>query len=129
MKLFINVKALYRFIKCNLFFAFNILLCLSGFYIFATLASEILEDESFGIDTQILLFFRDDLNPEISLGPSWLHEMMRDMKALGGIGVLTIITVAVIVYLVILKEYMQAIYIPTSAGTGVFFKQPSKDSF
>lgn len=101
--------------------------CFSGFYMFGTLASEVFEGESLAIDTKILLLLRDSAhNP---LGPPWLQEMMRDFTALGGIGVLTIVTVAAALYLLIVKRKREALYLVAAIGSGVLIGNIMKLAF
>ena len=124
-----GLKSTIEFVRKERFFSFLIFLCASGFYFFAKLASEILEGEGRAVDKAVLLWLRDPSNPHELLGPPWLHEMMRDLTALGGIALLTLITVAVIVYLVILKKYGQSLYIAISMGTGIVLSNLLKIGF
>ena len=63
-------------------------------WIFALVADEVMEGESHAFDTRLLLALRNPADPSDPLGPGWLQEFGRDMTALGGIGVLTGITLA-----------------------------------
>lgn len=65
------------------------------------LTGEVLEGDTHAIDERLLLAMRapGDLNDPI--GPGWVEEMGRDFTALGGIGVLTLITLFAAGYLVI----------------------------
>lgn len=122
-------KSTIEFVRKERFFSFLIFLCAGGFYFFAKLASEILEGEGRAVDKAVLLWLRDPSNPHELLGPPWLHEMMRDLTALGGIGLLTIITVAGIIYLIICKKYGQSLYVGIAVGTGVILSNLLKIGF
>lgn len=66
---------------------------------FIEIADEALEGEVAELDRKILLAFRGaDGTP---LGASWLQEMLRDFTALGGIGVLAVVTLAATGYLLL----------------------------
>ena len=62
---------------------------------FLALAGEVGEGETQGFDTAVLLALRNPADLSDPIGPDWVEEFGRDMTALGGIGVLTIITLAV----------------------------------
>jgi undecaprenyl-diphosphatase len=67
-------------------------LCAGSFLAFSKLASEVLEGEGRAIDTQIMLLLRDPNDSTNPLGPGWFEEMMRDISGLGGVAMLTFIT-------------------------------------
>src|SRR5439155_1259691 len=56
---------------------------------------EVIEGGTLTVDWQILLLFRSTQDPALPVGPPWLREAMRDITALGGTTVLTIIVLAV----------------------------------
>jgi hypothetical protein len=88
-----------------------LLLTAGGFFAFSKLASEVVEGESFKIDTLILLMMRNASNSNYPLGPPWLEEMMRDFTGLGGVGVLTIVTLSSAIYLfIIIKKRSYAVF-------------------
>jgi len=62
---------------------------------FLGLADEVAEGETHAFDTRLLLALRSPADPSDPLGPGWMEELGRDITALGGIGVLTGLTVAV----------------------------------
>lgn len=66
---------------------------------FVELADEMREGELHRIDMRILHLFRDAGNPNSLVGPRWFQELMRDATAMGGVLVLTLLSVAVIVTL------------------------------
>jgi undecaprenyl-diphosphatase len=67
-------------------------LCAWGFF---SLADEVTEGETHAFDTWLLLALRNPADPGDPLGPGWVEELMRDVTALGGVGVLTAMTLAV----------------------------------
>ncbi|MBR3193432.1 phosphatase PAP2 family protein [Bosea sp. (in: a-proteobacteria)] len=61
---------------------------------FIGLAFYVASDGSAGLDSALVMLFRDPANPSLPLGPAWFREMMRDLTALGsfiGLGVATVI--------------------------------------
>lgn len=66
---------------------------------FAELTEDVLEEDTRGVDRALLLALREPGNPADPLGPRWMHEVGRDVTALGGIAVLSMLTAAVMGYL------------------------------
>ncbi|MBA3326064.1 MAG: phosphatase PAP2 family protein [Rhodobacteraceae bacterium] len=66
---------------------------------FAQLADETIEGETHAFDTAVLLALRNPADSSDPLGPGWVQEFGRDVTALGGIGVLAALTLAVAGYL------------------------------
>jgi undecaprenyl-diphosphatase len=62
---------------------------------FAQLADEAIEGETHAFDTAVLLALRSPADPADPLGPGWVEELGRDVTALGGVGVLVGLTIAV----------------------------------
>jgi undecaprenyl-diphosphatase len=68
---------------------------------FGTLVSEVVEGDTLAFDRQLLMLFRSAQDPGLTVGPTWLREAMRDVTALGGTTVLTIIVLAVTGFLAV----------------------------
>lgn len=66
---------------------------------FLTIAGEMAEGETRSLDERLLLMLRVASDPGNPIGPRWLEEAMRDVTALGGFTVLTLITVTAVVAL------------------------------
>jgi undecaprenyl-diphosphatase len=66
---------------------------------FALIADAVVEGETAAFDRRLLLALRSASDPSQPWGPPWLQEMARDITALGGVAVLTLLTAAVIGYL------------------------------
>ncbi len=65
----------------------------------AELTDDVLERDTHAVDTAVLLALRDAGDPSDPLGPPWMHEVGRDVTALGGVAVLGLLTAAVLGYL------------------------------
>jgi undecaprenyl-diphosphatase len=76
----------------------GMLLVAAGIWAFVSLADEVAEGETHAFDTAVLLALRNSADLSDPLGPGWVEELGRDVTALGGIGILTGLTVAVAGY-------------------------------
>ena len=95
---------------------------------FIEIADEVVEGSTAAVDRMLILALRSaDLSDPI--GPSWLEEMMRDFTALGGVGVLALITVAAIGYLLILGKHRAALAIFIAVAGGLLLSTLAKQMF
>lgn len=86
---------------------------------FIEVADEVVEGESHATDTKLLLALRnaDDLSDPI--GPSWVEEIGRDFTALGGVGVLTLLTCSVAGYLWLIGKVRAMLLVLAAIGSGL----------
>jgi undecaprenyl-diphosphatase len=96
---------------------------------FALLASEVFEGDTAVLDRQILLMFRtpDDLSDP--LGPRWLEETMRDFTGLGGMGVLTLITLMLLGFLALQGKPRAMVFILVAVLGGLVTSLLLKELF
>lgn len=107
-----------------------IIIITAGIWGFMALAAEVIEGDTHAIDEQLLLALRtnpNDLGDPI--GPPWMEEMMRDFTALGGFGILTLITAGVVGYLVLRKKYNGALLMVVTIAGGVIMSLLLKQGF
>lgn len=78
-----------------------VLVVAAAAWAFVELADEVVEGSTDTLDRRLLLALRVPGDVEDPLGPSWFEEMMRDFTALGGVGVLTLFTLAAVGYLLL----------------------------
>ncbi len=71
-----------------------VVLIAGSIWFFVELADEVLEGETHTFDRRILLVMRDADDVSEPWGPEWFEEMCRDLTALGGILVLSLVTAA-----------------------------------
>jgi hypothetical protein len=90
---------------------------------FLELADEVGEGSTEALDERLLLSLRSAVDPADPLGPPWLQEMMRDFTALGGVGVLTLITLAAAGYLLIVRKWRAALAVLVAVGGGILISQ------
>jgi undecaprenyl-diphosphatase len=86
--------------------------------LFAELADAVLDGGSRAVDTAILLTLRNPLNSSDPIGPRWLESIFRDITALGGTAVVTLIMAAVIGFLLIAAKPGAALLISLSVTGG-----------
>jgi undecaprenyl-diphosphatase len=87
-------------------------------WLFISIAGEVMEGETSAWDRRLLLALRNAADPAMPWGPPWVQEMARDFTALGGVAVLSLMTLAVIGYLVLAgKRYAAlAVFVAVAGG-------------
>lgn len=92
----------------------------AGLFAFALIAEEMMEGDSHRFDEAVLLAFRTPGDTADPIGPLWLEVVMRDITALGSTTVLTLVTLAVVGYLVTDGKRAAALFVAcATAGGGV----------
>ena len=87
-------------------------------FVFARLASEVREGESFGFDRWLLLALRTPGDLNVMIGPRWLKGAVVDVTALGGQTVLTLVTVVATGYLVAARKYRTSLFLFAASVSG-----------
>ncbi len=98
-------------------------------YAFVKVADEVMDHETGGLDRGILLALRDPANLSDPLGPPWFEEMMRDFTALGSTGVLTLLTIVVLLFLLMTHRRHSALLVALSVAGGTALSQVMKWGF
>jgi undecaprenyl-diphosphatase len=75
---------------------------------FLALTDEVREGDTSRFDRTLLLAFRTPNDPSTPIGPRWLQESARDVTALGGFTVLTLVTAFAFAILMLLGRRTQA---------------------
>ena len=113
--------------------AYRILVALAlaagALWIFAEVVEEVFFERDIVLDKAILLALRSPLDPAIPLGPTWLVSVARDITALGSFTVITILTVAVVVFLFMARQRRGAIFMLASVVGGTAISQGAKALF
>lgn len=91
---------------------------LAASLLFWRAASEVLEGDTMAVDRAILLSLRTASNASVPIGPTWLHEAMVDLTALGSATVLTIITIVAAGYLIAARKPAIAAFTVSAVGAG-----------
>lgn len=74
-------------------------LVVSGIWLFVGVAGEVMEGDTQAYDEAIVLALRNSADLADPIGPLWLEEIGRDLTALGGVALLTLLTVGVVIFL------------------------------
>jgi undecaprenyl-diphosphatase len=104
-------------------------LVMSGMWGFVELADEVVGGETVSLDRALLLAMRDPADLSDPLGPAWVEELLRDFTALGGVGVLTFLTLAVTGFLVLQGRSRGAVLVLAAVGGGLVMSTYLKDVF
>lgn len=107
----------------------------AAIWAFAEVAEEVLENSTRSFDEAVLLAMRSPTDLSDPFGPPWLEELGRDITAFGGIGVLALLTAAVIGYLLLSEKRRAAAVLALAIGGGLllslalkgFFERPRPD--
>jgi undecaprenyl-diphosphatase len=81
-----------------------VLFVVAGVWAFVEIADEVREGDTQRLDERVLLSLRRADDRATPVGPRWLHEMGRDVTALGSTAVLFLVTVAVTLYLLFVRK-------------------------
>lgn len=101
----------------------------SGTLFFIELSENVLEQNHHTIDERILLAMRNPADLNDPLGPEWVQEAMRDYTALGGAGVLTLLTISVVGFLFLQKKPHAAWLITVTVLGGIILSLLLKQGF
>lgn len=100
-----------------------------GLFAFMGIADEMLEGDTLRIDRWLLLALRAPGDPADPLGPEWVEEMFRDFTALGGVGVLGLLTLASVGYLWLQGMHRIALFVLLAIGGGLLMTLALKSGF
>jgi undecaprenyl-diphosphatase len=73
-------------------------------WIFFVLADEVIEGDTQRFDDWVISVLRDPANPRLPRGPGWLHEVGRDVTAIGGATVVTMVVGSAAMYLLLRRK-------------------------
>jgi undecaprenyl-diphosphatase len=96
---------------------------------FLKIAEEMRDGETRAFDEAILLAFRTPGDLARPIGPPWVQEMVRDFTALGSTGVLTVVTLAVVGWLLFSGKRRTAGFILVAVVGGVVMSSLLKLGF
>jgi undecaprenyl-diphosphatase len=104
-------------------------LAAAAVYAFVELVDEVLEGGSRAFDERVLLALRSPGDPGEPIGPWWVQTMFMDITSLGSSTVVTLITLAVLGYLVIDGKRAAALFVLVSVAGGVALSSALKLGF
>ncbi len=101
----------------------------AGIWGFVELADEVAEGDTQKFDTRILLALRNPANLADPVGPSWVEEACRDLTALGGSLVLTMLTLFSAGFLLLQRKRHAAWLLLAAVLTGFLASMALKSGF
>lgn len=101
----------------------------AGSWLFLAIAGEVQDGDTRGIDRAILLSLRDKDNVADPLGPRGLEEVGRDLTALGGVAVLTLLTLFVLGYLLLVRKPRAATFVAVAVSGAALLSLALKGVF
>ncbi|MEB8386990.1 phosphatase PAP2 family protein [Rhodobacteraceae bacterium KMM 6894] len=96
---------------------------------FVELADEVLEGETHAFDVFVMQALRNVADLSDPLGPIWIEELARDITALGGIAVLSLLVLAAAGFLWLIAQHRLALFVLVAVGTGVALSLTMKMGF
>ena len=96
---------------------------------FINLAGEMMEGETQAFDVAFLKALRQPGDLATPIGPSWLLDSMRDLTAMGGVTVLTLVSALAVTFLLTRGRIQQAFYTLLATGGGAVFGTVLKSLF
>ena len=96
---------------------------------FIKLAGEMLEGDTQAFDIAFLKSLRMPGDLATPVGPTWLLDSMRDITALGGVTVLTLVSALAIAFLLMRGRVKQALYTALATGGGAVMGKLLKSLF
>lgn len=96
---------------------------------FAILGSEVLEGETEAFDRWVLVSLRHAGDPATPVGPAWLVRAMVDFTSLGGVAVLTLVTLCAVGFLIASRKPALALFVLASVGGGAMVSSALKSLF
>jgi undecaprenyl-diphosphatase len=96
---------------------------------FVELAGEIREGDQLSFDRLLLLLFRNPADTTDPIGPPWLEASVRDVTALGGMVVITIVTLGAAGFLLLSGKRGAALFVVASIMGAVLLSFGFKAGF
>ena len=122
-----SVTAFFRYAESRLLVVLAALAF--GALAFLKFASEVSEGDTLAFDRAILLSLRTPDQLAMPVGPSWLHQSMLQITALGGGAVLTLVTAGVAGYLLVTKRTSTALFVVVAVSGGAILGSILKSVF
>jgi undecaprenyl-diphosphatase len=96
---------------------------------FLSLSRAVVAGRTENIDRQLLLAMREVEDPSDPLGPRWFEEACRDMTALGGVTVLSLLTLTVTAFFWLAGMHRGAVYLQIAVIGALVINSSLKAAF
>jgi undecaprenyl-diphosphatase len=100
-----------------------------GIWTFAEIADEVVEGDVQSFDERILLAMRNPDDVSDPIGSTSVEELGRDFTSLGGVGVITAVTLVVVGYLLLVRKSSTALFLVIAIASGAAIMSLLKDTF
>lgn len=101
----------------------------AGLWGFVEIADEVREGETVSFDERVVRWMRRPAEPSMLKGPKWLHEVGRDITALGSYAVLSLVTAAIASFLSLQRRHRTVVFVLTAAVGGGLLSSILKSIF
>lgn len=105
------------------------ILVVGGVWLFVGVAGEVVEGDTQAFDEKMVLALRNPADLADPIGPLWLEEIGRDLTALGGVAILTILVTGVVGFLFLQGTTRAAYFVTIAVVGGVLLGALLKDLF
>jgi len=106
-----------------------VIIIAGGIWSFAKLAGEMVEGDTKAFDLKLIVAMRNPQDLSDPLGPKWVEELGRDFTALGGVGILTLLTLASAGFLFLDKKRRPAVFLLVAVAGGLLLSAALKSGF
>ncbi|TDR55973.1 undecaprenyl-diphosphatase [Halomonas ventosae] len=124
-----HLSTLARLARYELGALLSVLMLFGGVWGFVELAEEVVEGETLSIDETLLLSLRNPADHADPIGPGWVEELGRDFTALGGVGVLVLVSLGALGYLLLARHYRAALFASVAVPGGILLSTLMKAGF
>ena len=118
MDLHLRARNFLRKLNVDLYLLVLFLAVAVALFAFLKLASEVMEGDTLAFDRMLLQALRTPGEPHVPIGPEWLRIAMVDITALGGVSVLTLLTVVATGYLIAARRTATAAFLVGAISGG-----------
>ena len=101
----------------------------AALFLLLKIGSEIREGDTRAFDEALLLALRDPSDPARPVGPAWLALATRDITALGGVTLLTLLTLLAAGYLLAARRAATALFLVAAVSGGATMSMLLKPAF
>ena len=113
----------------DLFVLLAFLALVLGILAFVLIADVVRARSTQSMDEWIILSLRRPDDKNIPIGPVWMQEVGRDLTALGGVVVLALVSLAVVVFLAIVRAYHAMLFFLAAILGGWLLSTLLKNAF
>jgi undecaprenyl-diphosphatase len=118
-----------RFFAPELNVLVSVVVLALGTLVFFEVADEVMEGDTQDLDRVLLLSLRNPHDLADPIGPPLLEEMARDFTALGGVALLTLLSLAVVGHLMLMRKPRAAAFVAGSVASATALTVMLKNLF